>query len=166
MTRSIKIEYVAPEMAETIVRIHHNAVHQGTAWQFYPKEILNDWSPPITRDRIIGFKQKMIESHAVGLIAYVNGEPLGFGIIDIDQKRIGAIYVKAAFTKLRIGSRLLEELEKIARQNGLTRLQLDSSINAQTFYQSHGYIQIAEDFFCLPNGKRMACVKMTKMLTR
>jgi len=107
----------------------------------------------------------MIESHAVGLIAYADGEPLGFGIIDLNQERIGAIYVKAAFNKLHIGGRLLRELEEIAYQNGLTQLQLDSSVNAKAFYLSHGYMEIAEDFFCLPNGRRMACVKMLKMLT-
>lgn len=164
MTKSIKIEYTTPDMAEMFVRIQHNAVHHGQAWQFYSKEILDDWAPPITKERINEFKRKMIERHSVGLIAYADCEPLGFGIIDLYQKRIGAIYVKLESSGLHIGGRLFHELETIARQNGITQLKLDSSLNAKTFYLSNGYIEIAEDFFSLPNGRRMACVKMSKIL--
>jgi len=165
MMKLFKTESAEPEVIETIVRIHHDAVHQGEARQFYGQEILNDWSQPLTKQRILDLKQKMAESRSVGLISCLNGEPVGFGILDLDQERIGAIYVKAAFTGRGIGKRLLQELEKIALQKGHGKLKLDSSLNAKAFYQKHGYTQLVEGFFQLPTGRRMACVKMSKTLT-
>jgi len=165
MMTFFKTESAEPEVIETIVRIHHDAVHQGEARQFYGQEILNDWSPPVTKQRIRDLKQKMSESHSVGVIGCLNGEPAGFGILDLYQERIGAIYVKAAFTGRGIGKRLLQELEKIALQKGHEKLKLDSSLNAKTFYQKHGYTQLLEGFFQLPTGRQMACVEMSKTLT-
>jgi ribosomal protein S18 acetylase RimI-like enzyme len=166
MRESFKIQSAGPETAGTIARIHHDAVDRGEARKFYNQEVLDDWSPPVTKQRIDDLKKKMTASHATWLIGTLESEPVGYGVLDLNNERIGAIYVKAAFAGLHVGARLLRKLEKIALQKGHAQLQLDSSLNAKSFYQKHGYTQIAEDAHELPTGRRMASVRMSKTLPR
>lgn len=161
---SLILKAIRPESAETIVTIHYDAVHEGNARRFYHQKLLNAWSPPVTPQRIQGMRQKMRETHPEGFIASIGGEAVGFGLLDLELGRIGAIYVKAAFTGNRIGSRILQALEDIAISNGCTKLELEASLNAKPFYEQHGYNQTAEAFFTLPSGVQMQCVKMNKPL--
>ncbi|MGD9213084.1 MAG: GNAT family N-acetyltransferase [Desulfobacteraceae bacterium] len=164
--KSIKLKSVDSESADIIVNIHFDAVHKGNALHFYDKDILNDWSPPISEERVNEFKIRMSKTQPVVILAYCDEKPIGFGIFDKNLKRIGAIYVKAAYTGCHVGISLLKELERIAIQNGCEKLHLDSSLNAKAFYEKHGFVCIAEGFFSLPSGKRMKSVSMSKMLRR
>jgi hypothetical protein len=47
----IKIDRAEPADAEEIVKVHFAAVHE-TAASYYPDEIVHNWSPPISRERI------------------------------------------------------------------------------------------------------------------
>lgn len=163
--KNIEIKQVHSDLAETIVTIHYDAVHNGTASGFYSQEILNAWSPPATEERIGSLAQKMDESRPLALLAYMDNIPAGFGILDHDQARIGAIYVKASFTGLHIGHRLLQRLEQAACTNGHEKLHLDASLNAKAFYEKSGYSVLSEGFFTLPAGKQMQSVLMSKTLT-
>ena len=62
------------------------------------------------------------------------------------------------------GSALVREIERLARENGLTRLELAASINAETFYAAHGYEVRERSEVVLGNGHRMSAVWMGKNL--
>ena len=62
------------------------------------------------------------------------------------------------------GSALVHEIERIARDNGVTRLTLSASLNAERFYAAHGYEVIERTDVVLPNGHQMASVRMAKDL--
>lgn len=163
--KNIKLKSADSESADIIVSIHFDAVHKGNASHFYNKDILNDWSPPISEERINEFKNRISETKPIAIIAYYNEKPVGFGIFNLRLQEIGAIYVKAAYTNRHVGISLLNELEKIAIQNGCEKLHLDSSLNAKSFYEKHGFVSISEGYFTLPSGKQMKSVSMSKMLT-
>jgi ribosomal protein S18 acetylase RimI-like enzyme len=162
--KNIKFKSVDSESADIIVNIHFDSVHKGNASRFYDKEILNDWSPPISVERVNEFRSKISETQPIAILACYDGKPVGFGIFDLKQQRIGAIYVKAAYTRRHIGISLLNELEKMAIQKGCEKLRLDSSLNARAFYEKHGFAVISEGFFALQSGKQMKSVSMSKML--
>lgn len=63
-----------------------------------------------------------------------------------------------------MGSALLHEIERVAREHGLAFLELDSSVTAEPFYEAYGYDAREHGEHVLPSGQRMACVKMRKAL--
>ena len=162
--KHVKLKQVDSESAELIVNIHFNAVHNGSASHFYSEDILSDWSPPISEERVNEFKSRISKTQPIVILAYCDEKPVGFGIFDIKLKRIGAIYVKATYTRRHVGISILNELERIAIQNGCDKLYLDSSLNAKTFYEKQGFVSISEGFFSLPSGKQMRSVSMLKLL--
>lgn len=163
--KNINLKSVDSESADIIVNIHFDAVHKGDASQFYDEDILNDWSSPISEARIADFKERISKTQPIAMLAYLDEKPIGFGIFDIKQQRIGAIYVKAAYAGLNVGTTLLKEFERIAIQNCCEQLSLDSSLNAKAFYEKNGFESISEGFFSLPSGRQMKSVNMSKKLT-
>ena len=162
--KNIKLKSVDSASADTIVNIHFDAVHRGNASDFYSKDTLDDWSPPISEERISEFKNRISETKPIALLAYYDEKPVGFGIFNLKLQKIGAIYAKAAYTKRHVGISLLTKLEKLAIQNGCKKLDLDSSLNAKAFYEKHGFVSISEGYFTLPSGRQMKSVSMSKML--
>ena len=98
------------------------------------------------------------------LVAEGDGEILGFGFVDRYRAEVEAIFVGPEFSRRGIGSELLARLETIARQAGLQRLTLSSSLNAVRFYQAAGYQAIGETTWHHPAGFSLACVAMAKDL--
>ena len=55
-------------------------------------------------------------------------------------------------------------MERLARAEGLTRLDLAASLNAEPFYAAHGYTVTGRREVVLRNGHRMPAVWMGKDL--
>ena len=139
--------------------IHYYAVHKGSK-NFYPKEILNEWSPKVTSKRLENIKES--ETTEIRIIAEIEGKPVGLGCIVPKYNELRACYVKTNYSKLGIGRRIVNELETIAKSHHLKYLELDASINAKEFYQKCGYQIIEKSFHELKSGLKMECYKMRK----
>jgi putative acetyltransferase len=98
------------------------------------------------------------------LVAEENGELLGFGVLDIREALINATYVCTRTTRRGVGRCLVEAMEAIARQSGVARLRLSSTLNAVSFYERLGYVQQEASTNRLPTGVELPCVVMTKDL--
>jgi putative acetyltransferase len=93
-----------------------------------------------------------------------DGELLGFGVLDLNESLVNATYVSPKAARRGVGQRLLEAMETIARQQGATRLQLSSTLDAVPFYQSLGYPQQGAGTNRLPTGVELPCILMTRDL--
>jgi N-acetylglutamate synthase-like GNAT family acetyltransferase len=102
--------------------------------------------------------------HKVIILAEENEEILGFGILDLAQGEIAAIYIHPKVKGNGYGRKLLLKLEYIAKNNKVNQLALCSTINALGFYKHHGYIRTNKTFHQLPNGIKLKCIKMSKKL--
>ncbi|HSF25484.1 MAG TPA: GNAT family N-acetyltransferase, partial [Blastocatellia bacterium] len=72
----------------------------------------------------------------------LNTAAIGFGGIDKDAvEQIRYVYVIPEYqgSDLRLGSRILETLEEVARQVGIRLIRLHSTPNAVGFYEKAGY---------------------------
>lgn len=163
MNDQIKIELAQAQDAATIVEVHHAAVHQ-TARSFYSEEVINSWSPPISNDRIERIKQVIENSDEWMIVARQNNLIVGFGCIAPKNNALRGLYVHPSFGRCGIGARILTVLEHEARSLGLPYLQMDASINAESFYRKHGFEIIEYATHQLASGQEMACVKMQKVL--
>jgi putative acetyltransferase len=100
----------------------------------------------------------------VMILAEEKGELLGLGILDLEQREIGAIYIHPKAKGTGCGKQLLLELESIALKNNVDQLTLCSTINALGFYQYHGYASGNKTLHELPNGIKLECIQMRKTL--
>lgn len=154
--------------APCILEVHHAAIHE-TAKAFYEAPIINEWVPyPIKSESINALAERMIHGEALMLVAEnPDHRIVGFGSIFPSLSELRSLYIHPHHGNKGIGGRILNQLEIIAKEMGLTELKMDSAINAdnaERFYQKHGYHLECRSEHVLNTGGRMACAKMRKNL--
>ncbi len=90
---------------------------------------------------------------------------MGFGILDIENSEISAIYINPDAAGTGIGTKLLNELEITARNSKISKITVHSTLNAKGFYLKYGYIDQELTLHSLPNGSKLECVRMIKELS-
>jgi GNAT superfamily N-acetyltransferase len=143
------------------LEIHGRAI-RGLAAGHYPPEVLDRWIVPINDETLQELGRN--RDNEVRLIAELDGKPVGIGALVVEQSELRACYVSPEGARRGCGSTLVGEIERLARDHGLTHLELASSLNAERFYAAHGYTVRERSDVVLGNGHRMAAVWMTKAL--
>ncbi len=67
------------------------------------------------------------------LIAEIDDRIVGVGSLVIENSELRACYVSPEAGRQAVGSALVREMERVARERGLAFLELDSSITAEPF---------------------------------
>jgi len=98
----------------------------------------------------------------VMLVAEVTGKVVGFGELSLERGEIVAVYVHPSHARQGIGTRLFEELQRVAAAHGVRELRLDSSLGAIRFYERLGFIAGPRSVHPLGNGVEIPCVPMTR----
>jgi putative acetyltransferase len=159
----LRVELARPEDAESILHVHFAAVHQ-TAASFYTEEIACVWSPPVNAERVEPMRRVLEQQDELVAVAHLDGEIVGFGSIVPAALELRAVYVHPAWGRRGVGTSLLQALEQIALERGMTYLQMEASLNAESFYRRNGFDVIARGTHRLSTGQEMPCVKMQKSL--
>jgi GNAT superfamily N-acetyltransferase len=68
------------------------------------------------------------------------------GTASLDQATVRSVFVAPSHQNLGVGRGLMAAVEAAAAVEGVSRLRVPSSITAQGFYQSLGYLSIAEEY--------------------
>jgi len=145
----------------------HRAAIRGEAARFYSAEIIDDWGPlPIRAENVGGLADRMIRGEEEAVVARddATGRVVGFGSIVPAAEELRAVYVAPDHQRSGIGSMIVAELEARARKHGLSNLSMDASINSERFYRHHGFEVEGRGEHVLNSGRRMACVRMRKLL--
>jgi putative acetyltransferase len=148
--------------ARGILEAHYSAVHE-IASRDYSAEICREWSAPVTAERLQHYMSHSLP-HETTIVAEVDGQIAGFGAIVESESELRAVYVSAQFRRRGIGSALLAELERLAKDHGCTELHMDSSTTAAAFYARHQYHVLEHTTHTFRSGGVMACVEMRKTL--
>ena len=148
--------------ARRFLEIHHESV-RGLAAKDYPATVIEAWAPPITDERLQRFLQN--RDSEIRLVAELDGTSAGIGAIVVGNSELRACYVLPNAARRGIGSAIVAEIERIAREHGLNHLTLESSVTAEPFYAALGY-GIVEKLgeYAIAPGVRMSAVKMRKQL--
>jgi putative acetyltransferase len=148
--------------ARAFLEVHHAAV-RGIAVKDYPLAVIEAWAPmPVTEDAIEWVRANPHKEFR--LIAEIAGRVVGIGTAVFENIELRACYVAPEVGRKGVGSALVKEIERVAPELGVPRLELDSSVTAESFYRTVGYEVVERGEHVLRNGKRMACVKMRKEL--
>jgi putative acetyltransferase len=160
---AILVREMRNEDARGFLEVHHAAV-RGIAAKDYPPEVIEKWAPlPVTKQTIERFLTN--PDGEIRLVAELDGAIVGIGCLVVKDCELRACYVAPEAVRNGVGSALVREIERVARDHRLTYLQMDSSVTAEQFYLRHGYRVRERGEHRLPSGVRMACVKMEKVLT-
>jgi putative acetyltransferase len=156
----VLVREMRPEDARAFLEVHHAAV-RGLASNDYPPEVIEAWAPmPITDKHVEAVRSNPDNEYRI--VADMEGRLVGIGCIVVQNNELRACYVAPTASRQGIGSALLLELERAAREQGATFLKADSSLTAEPFYKSEGYKVCERGQHVLHNGQRMACIKMRK----
>ena len=158
--RKIVVREMRSTDARAFLEVHHAAV-RGTAAVDYPIAVIEAWAPmPVTEEAAEQVRANRDNEYR--LIAEIDGQVVGIGALMFESSELRACYVSPAVGRRGVGSALVHEIERAARERGLSVLELDSSITTEAFYRKQGHEAREGTEHILGNGQRIACVKMRK----
>lgn len=110
-----------------------------------------------------------LEQHC-GLTALYQGKPVGLGLlflqtyVKLTHQCVHVLVVSSAFRKMGIGSKLLEELMKMAREFGveLFHVEVYDDPEIEKFYKEHGFVEYARQEAWTKSGdqyRRRVCLE-------
>ncbi len=158
---NLTIRPLGPKDAETFLRVHQAAVH-GSTQEAYAPDILEAWSGPDIQARLAQYHERAGEEVRIG--AFDGDTMAGLGVIGSHNAELRACYVHPDYGRMGVGAKIVAALEQIARGMGIETLWLESTINAERFYQSLGYTSFEHTSQRLDNGTHFARIKMRKNL--
>lgn len=133
---NIKLRPATAEDRNALWRVHTQAI-RVSACSRYDAAQIEAWAGRLTPE---GYQRYP----GCYLVAETEeGRVAGFGELNHEAGEVEAVFVDPEFGRRGIGSQLLQALEELAWQQGLTALVVDASLNAVEFYERAGYRQAA-----------------------
>lgn len=78
------------------------------------------------------------------VIAEHNGQIIGWGSLMLDEAALDGLFIDPEYQSAGVGTRILDEIENIARIEGLNRIILLTNPGIEDFYIKNGYTKIDE----------------------
>jgi GNAT superfamily N-acetyltransferase len=82
----------------------------------------------------------------------------------VDAAKIRAIFVHPKFSRLGLGSLILEAAENAATQHGFSRFEMGSTLTGVTLYTLKGYREVSRVLVPVGGGEEIEVVRMVKAL--
>ncbi|WP_257287552.1 MULTISPECIES: GNAT family N-acetyltransferase [unclassified Endozoicomonas] len=99
------------------------------------------------------------------LVAMMEGEEAGTGMIDTRDSAVDAIFVDPQFMRMGVARKMMIHLEQIAKEAGLSQIKLNSTLNAAPFYRRRGFEGDKVSTYHSPGGIMLDFIPMTKSLS-
>jgi ribosomal protein S18 acetylase RimI-like enzyme len=103
----------------------------------YTDDQLGAWKPD--GEAVDDFETAIESSTFDAVIAEVDDDPVGYGVLNAEDGRIDAVFVHPDSMGQGIATSLVGQLESRAQMHGLEDLTIVSSLNAKSFYEKLGY---------------------------
>lgn len=161
MQHSIVIRPVRAEDARAFLEVLRDSI-RGVASADYPADVIEAWAPRIDEDSIAVFLEN--RDNEVRLVAELASEIVGIGATVPEQNELRACYVSPAGLRQGVGSCIVQELERIARESGVKRFNLLATLTAEAFYNRLGYTSDREVRHLTSTGAEMQAIEMSKEL--
>lgn len=142
----------------SICRVHRASITALCSRHYTPEQI-EAWAGPKKPEDY----EKPIRELIV-LVAERGNDVIGLSILNPEAGEIHALYIHPEHIRRGVGSALLRETEAEARSGGLSRLSLNATLNAVTFYEARGFASLGEATNTLRVGVDLPCVRMEKRL--
>ncbi len=124
--------------AEAISRVIIRAVRETNA-QDYPPEIIASVTANFSPERV----SELMEAREV-LVAVLSDEIVGTA--SLQGAVVRTVFIAPDHQACGIGTALMQEIERRARQGGLAQLTVPSSITAEGFYAKLGFAAVRDEY--------------------
>lgn len=114
-----------------------NAAIDSIDTDAYTAAQLSAWKPD--GEAIEDFEQAIESDRFDAVIAEVDGEDVGYGVLNVDTGRIDALFVHPDYMNQGIATSLVSQLESRARMHDISEVEIVSSLNAKPFYEKLEY---------------------------
>jgi putative acetyltransferase len=137
-----------------------NASIRGVASADYPPEIIESWSIPIGPKSLSRYADN--PEGELRILAEIGDEVVGIGATVLKSCELRACYLAPNGLRRGVGTALVQELERIAKAEGLEHFHLTGTITAEPFYNALGYTSLQRVETPTRGGLMMAAIKMRK----
>jgi GNAT superfamily N-acetyltransferase len=151
------IRKATAEDATAAWAVRNAAIRHGCKG-FYPDDLLEQWTAGEMTGQFIEF----VDRHFY--VATADGIVVGTGFINLSDGQLDAIFVRPDMMGRGIGKRIVAYCEDLGRRAGLTRLKLDSTLNAAPFYRRCGFVGDVIGVYRSPRGISLDCIPMSKSI--
>jgi len=148
----MQVRVATEDDIEAIRRVHEASI-RGLGPETYDIEQVDAWAAGVESADYAavtdeGYYYTVAEEGSgeaaavVGFGTLARDEPDGYAA-EVDAE-VTAVYVHPDVAREGVGTALLADLERRAREEGIDRLGLTASTNAVAFYEAHGYWRVRE----------------------
>ena len=127
----------------------------------YGEETVKRWAGRQTSQQYIPF----IKAGEITVAVLPDGDVVGFGSSSSSEGEVKGLFVSPQWTGKGIGSALVRCLEEKARVDGCETMRLNSSLNAEGFYEKMGYSVVDPSNKHVCCEQTLKCVLMKKVLS-
>jgi len=125
----------APALSGVIIR----TVRESNA-RDYPPAIIASVAEEFAPDRVaVRMARRLV-------LAACDGPEI-IGTASLEAGRVRTVFVLPGWQGVGIGRRLMQEIERLAIAQGLSRLEVPASITAEQFYRTLGYVNLRDDYY-------------------
>ncbi|QHF45415.1 GNAT family N-acetyltransferase [Pseudomonas sp. S35] len=153
----LKIKRATPNDANAAFDIRREAIRSQCIGA-YTAEQMALWTRGKAED---GYSALMEKPFYLG---WIDDKPVATGMLDLDNREVGALFVLPQFTGRGYGKAMLDHLEDVARAREIGEVVLDATLNAASFYRACGYVGEQQAIYHSPSGLALACIPMRKRI--
>jgi predicted N-acetyltransferase YhbS len=146
----VSIRRATIEDREQIARVHEASIRARGPSCYAPEQV-ESWAAHITPERYT-------MTRANFFVATEDGQVVGFG--QYHEGEVEAVYVAPSHIGKGVGRLLMEELLRIAAEEGVERVFVVSSLNAVPFYASFGFELGEKTTWRSRGGLDLPCMRM------
>jgi GNAT superfamily N-acetyltransferase len=128
-----------PQESEILWDIRNQAIRHGCKTS-YDADVIARWTPDLMPEHY----RKMVIDYPFYVVEDEKGDIAATGYLDLDTHSLEAIFTLPSASGKGMATRIVEALFDEARSRGITRLLLDSTPNARSFYHKLGFVTLGE----------------------
>jgi GNAT superfamily N-acetyltransferase len=140
----VTIRLAMPDDAEAIAHCFYQAVHEK-GQGFYLDDILKEWAPPVTAERIREHYLQILNPDEEIYVAVADGSIIGMMVIAVPDHKMSGLYVRSNPHGL-VGTRLVKKARERMKELGKSEIRLDAAEPVVDFYLSRGFDEMGKSF--------------------
>ncbi|MBZ3680715.1 GNAT family N-acetyltransferase [Providencia huaxiensis] len=152
----MKIRLATADEAEHLWSIRNQAIRHGCTTSFDAKTI-SAWTP----DEMPVSYICIVKNNPFFVAVNKNDDPIATGYLNLEADSVEAIFTLPQYTGCGAAGLILDAIKAEAKKRNIKKLVLDSSPNAERFYQKHGFISIKNgSYYSSLAQAELNCVRM------
>ncbi|MCW2254502.1 GNAT superfamily N-acetyltransferase [Providencia alcalifaciens] len=130
----MRIRLAVPSEAEHLWVIRNQAIRLGCR-ESIDEDVIKAWTPYTMPESY----RNMIEENPFFVAVDEHNIAIATGFLNLKQKSVDAIFTLPEYTGFGAAGLIIDVIKYEAKQRGIKQLTLESTLNAERFYQKHGF---------------------------